>query len=320
MRILRHHDEVPPDCRGGAVALGNFDGLHRGHQAVIGTARTIAQTLNGGQGGPLGVMTFDPHPRRLFQPDAPPFSLSLLRTKARRIEHLGANFLYVQHFDLTFASHPAEWFVDTVLAKSLGVRHVVIGEDYRFGKGRSGNPDMMRAMAKDLGFGVTTVAPVTDDDGGLLSSTRVREALMAGRPEEATLVLGRPWEVDGRVEHGDARGRLIGFPTANLRLGDYLRPAVGVYAVQAGVDAGPDTVWFNGVANFGRRPTFDETVPLLEVHLFDFNGDLYHQHLRVRLVSFLRPERKFDGLEALKAQIAADAEAAHRLLASAGPA
>jgi len=316
MRILRHHDEVPPDCRGGAVALGNFDGVHRGHQAVIRTARDIAPKLNDGLGGPLGVMTFDPHPRRLFQPDAPPFALSALRTKAHRIEDLGADFLYVQHFDRTFASHPAEWFVETVLARNLGVRHVVIGEDYHFGQGRRGNATLMRAMATDLGFGVTTVAPVTDSGGQVLSSTRVREALEAGRPEEAARVLGQPWEVESRVEHGDARGRTIGFPTANLRLGEHLRPALGVYAVRAGVDTGPETVWHDGVANFGRRPTFDATDPLLEVHLFGFDGDLYHQHLRVRLVAFLRPERKFDGLEALKAQIGADADAARRLLSA----
>ncbi|MBB4265111.1 bifunctional riboflavin kinase/FAD synthetase [Roseospira visakhapatnamensis] len=320
MRILRHHDEVPPDCRGGAVALGNFDGVHRGHQAVIGTARDIARGGTGGGDGPqampMGVMTFDPHPRRLFQPDAPPFALSALRTKARRVEDLGAQFLYVQHFDHTFASHPAEWFVETVLARNLGVRHVVIGKDYRFGRGRRGDADLMRTMAADLGFGVTTVPAVTDTDGRVLSSTRAREALVAGRPDEAADVLGQPWEVEARVEHGDARGRTIGFPTANLRLGDYLRPALGVYAARAGVDAGSETVWHDAVANYGRRPTFDATDPLLEVHLFGFDGDLYNQHLRVRLVAFLRPERKFDGLEALKAQIGADADAARRLLSA----
>lgn len=328
MRILRHHDEFPPDCRGGAVALGNFDGVHRGHQAVIAAAHHVAQappdgavTAPGGSSRapariPVGVMTFDPHPRRLFQPDAPPFALSTLRTKARRIEDLGADFLYVQHFDRAFANHPAEWFVETVLARDMGVRHVVIGEDYHFGQGRRGDASLMRAMAADLGFGVTTVAPVADGEGRILSSTRVREALVAGRPEEAAHVLGQPWEVEGRVEHGDARGRVIGFPTANLRLGAHLRPAFGVYAVRAGVDAGPETVWHDGVANFGRRPTFNATDPLLEVHLFGFDGDLYNQHLRVRLVAFLRPERTFDGLDALKAQIGVDADAARRRLSA----
>ncbi len=328
MRILRHHDEFPPDCRGGAVALGNFDGVHRGHQAVIATAHRVAEQPPAGAVAapgalshtpariPVGVMTFDPHPRRLFQPDAPPFALSALRTKARRIEDLGADFLYVQHFDHAFSRHPAEWFVETVLARNLGVRHVVIGEDYHFGQDRRGDASLMRAMAADLGFGVTTVAPVTDGEGRILSSTRVREALVAGRPEEAAHVLGQPWEVEGRVEHGDARGRVIGFPTANLRLGAVLRPALGVYAVRAGVDAGAGTVWHDGVANYGRRPTFDATDPLLEVHLFGFDGDLYNQHLRVRLVAFLRPERKFDGLDALKAQIGADADAARRRLSA----
>ncbi|MBB4286270.1 bifunctional riboflavin kinase/FAD synthetase [Roseospira goensis] len=312
MRIVRHYEELPPACRGGAVALGNFDGVHRGHQAVIETAARAATAL--GPEAPFGVMTFDPHPRRLFQAEAPPFALSSLRTKAHRIEALGADFLYVQHFDRDFSSHAPEWFVETVLIAGLGVRHVVIGEDYAFGHKRRGNAALMRAMAADLGFAVTTVPPVLDGDGRLLSSTRAREAIRAGRMDEAAAVLGHLWEVEGRVEHGDARGRTIGFPTANLRLHDYVAPAVGVYAVQAGVDCGPDTVWHDGVANYGRRPTFDNSAPLLEVHLFEFDGDLYHQHLRVRMVAHLRPERKFDGLDALKAQIAADADAARRLL------
>jgi len=316
MRVLRHYDEFPTDLRGGAVALGNFDGVHQGHQVVIEAAAAAARSEPGD--APFGVMTFEPHPRRLFQPDAPPFSLSSLRTKARRIEDLGAKFLYVQHFDRLFSSHPAEWFVQEVLIKGLGVRHVVVGEDYHFGQGRRGNADLLRAMAADLGFKVTTVAPVTGPDGRVLSSTRVREAIQAGRMDEAAEVLGHPWEVEGRVEHGDARGRTIGFPTANLRLGDYVAPAEGVYAVRAGCDRGMQTLWYHGVANYGRRPTFDDTSPLLEVHLFDFDGDLYGQHLRVHLVAHLRPERKFSGLEALKAQIDADAQDARRLLEAKG--
>jgi riboflavin kinase/FMN adenylyltransferase len=283
---------------------------------VIETAGAAARSL--GNGAPFGVMTFDPHPRRLFQPDLPPFALSTLRTKAHRIEDLGAQFLYLQHFDKTFAAHAPEWFVEDVLVKGLGVRHVVIGEDYRFGQGRRGDAALLRSMAVDLGFGVTAVAPVADADGQVLSSTRAREAIQAGRMDEAAAVLGHLWEVEGRVEHGDARGRTIGFPTANLRLGDYVRPADGVYAVWAGVDRGRATEWRPGVANYGRRPTFDETTPLLEVHLFDFAGDLYGQHLRVQMVAHLRPERKFDGLEALKAQIAADADDARRLLDAKG--
>jgi riboflavin kinase/FMN adenylyltransferase len=280
---------------------------------VIEAADRAARTAPGAP-LPLGAMTFEPHPRRLFQPGAPPFALSTLRTKARRIEDLGADFLYVQAFDQVFASHSAEWFVAEVLVRGLGVSHVVIGEDYHFGKGRGGNAALLRAMAGDLGFSVTTVAPVYCQDGRVLSSTRVREAIQAGRMDEAAAVLGRPWEVEGRVEHGDARGRTIGFPTANLRLGDYVAPAVGVYAVRAGIDRGLETMWHNGVANYGRRPTFGHNSPLLEVHLFDFDGDLYGQHLRVQLVAHLRPERTFSGLEALKAQIDADAHDARRLL------
>lgn len=314
MRIVRHHDEFPPDCRGGAVALGSFDGVHRGHQAVIETAHDRARAL--GPDVPVGVMTFEPHPRRLFQPDLPPFALSSLRTKAHRIEALGADFLYVQQFDRSFSARPADWFVETVLVRGLGVRHVVIGEDYAFGHRRAGNAALMRSMAQRLGFAVTTVAPVLDERGQVLSSTRARDAIRAGRMDEAAAVLGHPWDCEGRVEHGDARGRTIGFPTANLRLGEYVQPAAGVYAVRAGVDQGPATVWHDGVANYGRRPTFGDGAPLLEVHLFDLDADLYNRHLRVQLVAFLRPERTFDGLESLKAQIAADAREARRQLAS----
>ncbi|MQX36484.1 bifunctional riboflavin kinase/FAD synthetase [Roseospira navarrensis] len=314
MRVLRHYDEFPPDLRGGAVALGNFDGVHRGHQAVIQATRDAAAALPGD--APVGVMTFEPHPRRVFQPDLPPFALSTLRTKARRIEAIGADFLYVQHFDAAFASHAAEWFVETVLVQGLGVRHVVIGEDYHFGRGRGGNAALLKRMADSLAFGVTTVPPVHGPDGRVLSSTRARQAIREGRVADAAAVLGHPWEVEGRVEHGDARGRTIGFPTANLTLGEYIEPAAGVYAVRAGVDAGADTVWLDGVANYGRRPTFEAAHPLLEVHLFDFSGDLYGQHLRVQLIGHLRPERKFNGLEALKAQIAADAQAARQMLSA----
>ncbi|KAA5606201.1 bifunctional riboflavin kinase/FAD synthetase [Roseospira marina] len=316
MRVLRHYDEFPADLRGGAVALGNFDGVHLGHRAVIAAATEARRAV--GPAAPLGVMTFEPHPRRLFQPEAPPFALSSLRTKARRIEDLGADFLYVQHFDRDFASHAPEWFVEVVLAQGLGVRHVVIGEDYHFGKGRTGDADLLRAMAGGLGFDVTTVPPELSPEGRTYSSTWAREAIQAGRVDEAATVLGHNWEVEGRVEHGDARGRTIGFPTANLRLGDYVAPAVGVYAVRAGIDRGLETLWYAGVANYGRRPTFDDTTPLLEVHLFDFDGDLYGHHLRVQMVAHLRPERKFDGLESLKAQIAADADQARRLLNAKG--
>ncbi|WP_142847902.1 bifunctional riboflavin kinase/FAD synthetase [Telmatospirillum sp. J64-1] len=310
MRIFRHYAELPAEVKGGVVALGNFDGVHCGHQAVIGRALAVAADL----GVPSGVMTFEPHPRAFFNPALANFRLSPFRIKARLIEALGVESLFMQHFDSAFAALTAERFVEEVLVAGLGVRHVVVGYDYVFGKGRQGDPQLLRDMAVRHGFGVDTVEPVRGEGGVVYSSTRIREHLAAGRPGEASRLLGRYWEIEGRVEHGDARGRTIGFPTANLHLGEYLHPARGVYAVRAGVDRGGETLWMNGVANFGRRPTFDKTEALLEVHLLDYSGDLYGQHLRVALVDFLRPERKFDGIDALKAQINQDAADARRVL------
>lgn len=316
MRLFRHYDELPAEFRGSVIALGNFDGVHRGHQVVIGEALRLARS----SGAPAAVMTFDPHPRRLFRPDLPPFALTSLRMKARLIEALGVDFLYVQHFDAAFAGKSAESFIADVLIGGLNVSHVVVGADYAFGKGRGGSVEMLRACASEhaaTGFEVTAVDLVADPDGGssVYSSTAVRQALSIGDTATAGGILGHPWEIEGRVEHGDARGRTIGFPTANIRLGEYTRPAAGVYVVQAGIDRGGETEWIGGVANYGRRPTFDKTDDLLEVHLFDFSGDLYGQHLRVRFLHHLRPEQKFSGLEALTAQIRTDAEQARIILA-----
>ncbi|MFA7428731.1 MAG: bifunctional riboflavin kinase/FAD synthetase [Rhodospirillaceae bacterium] len=311
MRIFRHYDEIPSAFRNSVIALGNFDGVHRGHHAVIAAAMLRAAQ----DGVPVGVMTFEPHPRRLFQPLLPPFTLTPFRTKARHMEALDIDFLYIQHFDLDFAAKTAADFVEEVLVDGLGVSHVVVGSDYHFGHKRGGTVEYLQSRSVALGYGVTSVDPVRDDMGEVFSSTRVRDALAAGDPCEASRVLGRPWEVEGRVEQGDQRGRTIGFPTANIALGDYVRPAIGVYAVRAGVDKGVDTQWHDGVANYGRRPTFNKTDELLEVHLFDFNGDLYGEHLRIQFIDFLRPERRFNGLDALKAQIITDAEDARRLLA-----
>lgn len=311
MRIFRHYTEVPDEVRGGVVALGNFDGVHLGHQAVIGRAVEAARA----SGRPATVMTFEPHPRAVFNPGQPPFRLTPWRIKARHIAALGVDVLFIQHFDLDFARRSAEDFVENVLVSGLGASHVVTGYDYVFGHGRRGDCALLARMAADLDFGTACVSPVCGPNSEVYSSTRVRQALTAGRPAEAARLLGRCWEIEGRVEHGDARGRGIGFPTVNLALGEYLWPAVGVYAVRAGVDRGGDTVWHDGVANFGRRPTFGGGDVVLEAHLFDFDGDLYGQHLRVALVEFVRPERKFDGIEALKAQIAEDCETARRILA-----
>ncbi len=315
MRLFRHTGDLPTDARGAVVALGNFDGVHRGHRAVIGEAQRIAARL----GAPSAVLTFEPHPRSVFRPDEPPFRLTPFRVKARHVEALGVDLLFVLHFDEAFQHKSAEAFVTEDLVAGLGARHAVCGPDFVFGHGRAGTVARLSAMGAAFGFGVTAVPPVLDEGGVIFSSTRVREALAAGRPREAAHVLGADWEIEGRVEHGDKRGRTIGFPTANLSLGDYQRPAFGVYAVRAGVDEGVGTVWRDGVANLGRRPTVGGLAERLEVHLFDFSGDLYDRHLRVRLVEFLRPEMKFDGLDALKARIALDAEAARKALSTEQP-
>jgi len=311
MRIFRH-DRVAAGERGAVVALGNFDGVHLGHQQVIGEAGAIARRL----GVPSAVLTFEPHPRRVFRPQDPPFRLTPFRMKARRIEALGVDLLFTLHFDGDFAQRSAEAFIDEVLVGGLGLRHAVVGYDFVFGHQRRGNPALLAERGAALGFGVSVIDPVGAAGGALYSSTRIREHLVAGRPREAATLLGRFWEIDGRVERGDQRGRTIGFPTANIFLHDYLRPAAGVYAVRAAVEEDGRPRWYDAVANFGTRPTFGGSDLRLEVHLFDFAGDLYGRHLRVALIEHLRPERKFPGVDALKAQIAEDAAKAREILRS----
>jgi len=317
MRIHRHHTALAPQDRGSVVALGNFDGLHLGHQAVIGEAGERAKTL----GAPHAVLTFEPHPRSVFRPEDPPFRLAPFRTKARLIEKLGADLLFGLHFDLDFAKESAETFVDRVVIEGLGARELVVGRDFVFGNKRRGNPALLQELGAKHGFAVRVIEPLRRADGEkAYSSTRIRDQLQSGQPREAAEVLGRFWEIEGRVQHGDQRGRTLGFPTANMNLGEYLRPQVGVYAVRAGIP-GPEgrTTWHDAVANLGMRPTVGGLDLRLETHLFDFSGDLYGRHLRVALVDFLRPEKKFDGLAALKDQIAKDSETARAILAKEPP-
>jgi riboflavin kinase / FMN adenylyltransferase len=314
MRIFRH-DSVAAGDRGAVVAIGNFDGVHLGHQRVIDTAGRIARAA----GAPHALLTFEPHPRRVLRPDDPPFRLTPFRAKSRRIEALGVELLFTLHFDLDFARRSAEDFVERVLRDGLGARHVVVGYDFVFGHQRRGTPALLAERGAALGFGVTIVDPVAEPDGAVYSSTHIREHLVLGRPRAAAALLGRFWEIEGRVERGDERGRTIGFPTANLLLDDYLRPAAGVYAVRAGIEEGGRTRWHDGVANLGMRPTFGGSDLRLEAHLFDFAGDLYGRHLRVALIEHLRPERKFPGIDALKAQIADDARRAREILAGVAP-
>ena len=297
---------LPGEWTGGVVALGNFDGVHRGHQALIARAQAEARTLE----APLVVLTFEPHPRHYFVPDTGPFRLTLPPAKVRLLAECGVQAVLAQRFDPGFAAITAQAFVDNVLLQGMGARHVVCGYDFTFGARRSGNVERLREMAAERALGVTVLDPVMHE-GEIYSSTRIREALRAGWASEASELLGHHWEIEGAVEKGDQRGRTIGFPTANVALGEHLRPRFGVYAVRALVDGG----WRNGVANLGKRPTVGKLQENFEVHLFDFSGDIYGQVLRVQLVDFIRPEMKFSGLDALKAQIAADGEAARRLLA-----
>lgn len=302
MQIFRHYEQVPESARGATVAIGNFDGVHKGHQALLQHARAL--------GGKLGVLVFEPHPQEFFRPDTPRFRLTPFRAKARLLEHNGVDLLFALHFDAAFASLSADEFIEKVLVQGLGVRHVIVGEDFCFGKGRKGNLALLQARSKELGFGVTTFSLIGEGDLSKISSTNIREALRDGKPEVAAALLGHPWTVEGRVEGGDRRGRTIGFPTANVSLEGYIEPALGVYAVRIEVGGRK----YGGVANFGRRPTFDKKDVLLEVHIFDFEGDIYGQPIVVSFISFLRPEMKFPGLDALKAQIAKDSEAARALL------
>lgn len=311
MRIFRHYANPPEEMRGAVVALGNFDGVHRGHQSVIAEAGSIARRL----GVPSAVLTFEPHPVSVFRPRLPPFRLTPFRVKARHLEAHGVDALFVLHFDLEFSRKSAEDFVTEVLVDGLGARHVVVGYDFAFGHRRRGNAEFLKRRASAQGFGFTRVEPVLDPAGEIYSSSKVREYLAAGQPSQAATLLGRSWEIEGRVERGDRRGHKLGFATANIRLVEFMHPATGVYAVRAGIDRGGDTIWHHGVANLGHRPTFGGDDLLFEVHLFDFAGELYGRHLRVALVEYLRSEKKFDGLESLRTQIAEDSQRARRILA-----
>lgn len=310
MHIFRHYRELSGNVRHGVVALGNFDGIHRGHQAVIDSARKRARALD----VPVWVMSFEPHPRLFFDPEQPPFLLTPFRVKASLFEQAGVDFLLLQQFDATFAAYSPEKFAREVLADSLKAQHVVVGENYSFGHGREGKLGTLQTLGEKFGFTVETVPPVCLDDGTLCSSTHIRNALRDGDIRRVTRFLGRYWEIEGRVEHGKQLGRILGFPTANVRLSHYQHPALGVYAALVAIDKGPDPRWYSAVVNIGTRPTFGKNDPLVEVHLLNFEGDLYGSHLRIDLVDYLRPEQRFPNLDSLKLQISHDAETALHLL------
>ena len=311
MQVLRHYEQVPEELRRSVVAIGSFDGIHRGHQEVIGKAGRLAREL----GAPQGVLTFEPHPRSFFAPEAEVFRLTPFRTRARLIEALGVDLLAVLHFDEAMSQMSAEDFAGKVLGEGLGVRHVVIGDNFHFGHKRRGDTDMLRSLGRRWGYDVSVIERIRGPGGEAYSSTAIRAYLRQGNPTRAALLLGRYFEIEGRVLPGQALGRTLGFPTANIALGEVLLPAFGVYSVRAALDQDGPARWRAGVANLGVRPTVGGEQPLLEVHLFDFDQDIYQQHMRVALVDFQRPEVKFDSLEEMTAQMREDERQARMTLA-----
>lgn len=313
MRLFRHVNELEKSERGCVVALGNFDGFHRGHQVVIGEAGRLAREM----GLNLTVVVTEPHPVNYFAPHVPAFRLTPFRERAQLLENFGIDQLLVLPFDKDLASMSAQDFVLDVLCEGLDAKHVFVGYDYRFGQGRGGGTDVLGYMGEMEGFGLTVIKAVTVGlegyAGEVYSSTVVRKALQNGEARKAAAILGHWFTINGRVTEGDQRGRTIGFPTANIELGESLEPKHGVYAVRVRIEDSDETV--NGVANIGKRPTFDKRDVLMEVHLFDFDERIYDKHLRVELVTFLRPEMKFDGLDSLKAQIDKDCRVAKIVLA-----
>jgi len=309
LRIVEDWRDLPAALRGATVALGNFDGVHLGHVAVVRAAHAARPDLT------LAALTFEPHPREHFRPDDPPFRLTPLPAKAAALHAAGAAIVYALRFDAAFAAMTAEAFVREVLHRGLDAKHLACGPDFAFGNRRGGDVAFLAREAEALGIGLTLVPPVSNADG-VISSTRIRRLLQDGYPERAAQELGRPWEVRGEVVHGDKIGRTLGWPTTNMWFGRHLEPARGVYAVRVAL---PDGRVVDGVANVGRRPTLGgDPQTRLETHLFDFDGDLYGQEIGVRLVGFIRPDAKFSGLEELTAAIARDAGDARRILGPGG--
>ncbi|MGR3621591.1 bifunctional riboflavin kinase/FAD synthetase [Pseudophaeobacter sp.] len=307
MRIIRDYQFVDHQDRGASVAIGNFDGVHRGHQSVIDLARAAAPDA------PLGVMTFEPHPREFFAPNAPPFRLMSPEARASRLEKLGVERLYQLNFNAALSGLPPQEFARRVIAEGLGLRHVVVGADFCFGKGRSGSAADLQQFGTEMGFGVT-IAPLMEHSDDTVSSTAIRTALSEGRPRDAAAMLSHWHRIEGEVIGGEQRGRDLGFPTANMSIDGLHPPAFGVYAVLVDVLDGPHQGSYQGAASIGVRPMFDGEHPNIETFLFDFTGNLYGATLSVALVEHLRPELKFDGLEALIAQMTVDCSQAREIL------
>ncbi|NEY90722.1 bifunctional riboflavin kinase/FAD synthetase [Tabrizicola oligotrophica] len=306
MQIIKTWADIPASARGASVAMGNFDGVHLGHQAVIDLARGTA---------PLGVVTFEPHPREFFSPSAPPFRLMNAEARANRLAKLGVQSLFELPFDQAMANLDPEAFARDVLAGGLGVSHVVVGADFCFGAGRKGKAADLQAMGRAFGFAVT-ISDLVQHGSREISSTAIRQALAVGTPREAAAMLGHWHRIDGEVIHGEKRGRELNFPTANMSVQGLHLPRFGVYAVKVDVLTGPQAGSYLGASSLGVRPHFGGAIPNLETFLFDFKGDLYGHHLSVALVEYLRPEMKFDGLQGLIDQIAADCARARDILSA----
>lgn len=309
MRIIRDYQFVEPRDRGASAAIGNFDGVHIGHQSVIRMARDAAPDA------PLGVVTFEPHPREFFAPDSPPFRLMRRGARAHRLEKLGVERLYELNFNAALAGLAPSEFALNVISRGLGLRHVVVGADFCFGKGRTGTAEDLVHFGREMGFGVT-VAPLLEKSDHTISSTAIRTALSEARPRDAAAMLGHWHRIEGIVEGGEQRGRELGFPTANMSIAGLHPPAFGVYAVLVDVLDGPHKGSYHGAASLGVRPMFNGEVPNIETFIFDFSGDLYGSTLSVALVDYLRPELKFDGLQALIDQMDADCARARDILAA----
>jgi len=309
MRIIRDYQFVDLADRGATAAIGNFDGVHLGHRSVIELAQSAAPDA------PLGVVTFEPHPREYFAPDAPPFRLMGRESRAHRLEKIGVKRLYELAFNSTLASLSPEAFARDVLHDGLGLAHVVVGADFCFGKGRAGTAEDLVRFGAQYGFGAT-IAPLMERDDLTVSSTAIREALTRGETREAAAMLGHWHRIDGPVISGEQRGRELGFPTANMSIDGLHPPAFGVYAVLVDVLAGPHKGSYHGAASIGVRPMFGENKANLETYLFDFKGDLYGAPLSVGLVEHLRGEEKFDSLDALITQMGADCDRARTILAA----
>ncbi len=307
MQVFESYTNLPESAQGCVVVIGNFDGVHRGHQALLDRARNLANELK----KPLGVLTFEPHPRVLFRPDEPPFRITPMSLKHERLAASHVDYVFSLPFDWDFASQSADAFVQNILINGLRAAHVIVGFDFKFGQLRKGTPQTII----DVGLDVTIIDEVRAEQDAELSSSRVRQLLRHGKIEQANAVLGWDWEIRGTVFKGDQRGRELGFPTANIRLLDTVHPAYGIYAVFARIEG--EDEWHMGASNIGIRPMFEVSVAQVETYVFDFNREIYDRTIHVRPVKRLRGEAKFDSLESLITQMNADCEQARDILKTA---